>query len=248
VQFHGSIVEMVERFPGLLNPPGIAITVLAAPMRTQGGFAGHLCVRRYAALPFGPREIAVLETFADQAVIALENSRLFNELQERNREVTEALEQQAGMAEVLRVIGSNPTDLSAVFRSLAETLKRLVSAKIGFVGYLGGGTWRAWSSALDRFSEVPAIEVPDVATVPNVAARESRSIHVWGAITEWESEYPDAAAFHRSLRHTEAATAAIGARSRCSYATSGASRRSPRRPNQRTSWPSWPNSMTPLGH
>ena len=84
VQFHGPVPEMVRRFPATLNVPEGGLTVLASPMRAASGFVGHLCVRRYADSPFSEREIELLETFADQAVIAIENARLFNELQETN--------------------------------------------------------------------------------------------------------------------------------------------------------------------
>jgi signal transduction histidine kinase len=74
---------------------------------------------------FPESQVALLQTFADQAVIAIENVRLFTELQTRNRDVTEALDQQTATAEILRVISSSPTDVQPVFETIASSAVRL---------------------------------------------------------------------------------------------------------------------------
>ena len=88
-------------------------TFLATPLRQQGEFIGSLNSRRNEVLPFTPAQIKLMETFADQAVIAIENVRLFQELEARNRDLTEALEQQTATSEILRVIASSPDRRSA---------------------------------------------------------------------------------------------------------------------------------------
>jgi two-component system, NtrC family, sensor kinase len=88
-------------------------TFLAAPLRLQEEFIGTLDARRIEVRPFTPAQIKLLETFADQAVIAIENVRLFNELEDRNRQLTESLEQQTATSEILGVIASSSDGYSA---------------------------------------------------------------------------------------------------------------------------------------
>ena len=91
--------------------------------------------------PFTDGQIALLETFADQAVIAIENARLFEELEQRNRELTEALEQQTATAEVLRVIASSPTDLQAVLEPSSRARCAACDAQIGGICGSQDGRW-----------------------------------------------------------------------------------------------------------
>ena len=92
-------------------------TFLAVPLRQQGELIGTLNARRTEVRPFTPAQIKLLETFADQAVIAIENVRLFQELKE-------SLEQQTATSEILGVIASSPTDIQPVLDVVAENAAR----------------------------------------------------------------------------------------------------------------------------
>ena len=117
-------------------------TFLAAPLRLHGEFIGTLHARRIEVRPFTPVQIKLLETFANQAVIALENVRLFNELETRNRELTEALEQQTATSEILGVIASSPTDVQPVLDTVAASAARLCDANDAQIGLAEGDTFK----------------------------------------------------------------------------------------------------------
>jgi signal transduction histidine kinase/CheY-like chemotaxis protein len=95
-------------------------TVLAVPMCRDDRLLGVISIWRREVRPFSEKQIKLLETFADQAVIAIENVRLFQELQARNRELTESLDQQTATAEILRVISRSPTDALPVFETIVR--------------------------------------------------------------------------------------------------------------------------------
>ena len=98
------------------------------PMLREGSSIGAIIVGRTTVGPFNPTQLSLLQTFADQAVIAVQNVRLFRELEEKNRTITEALEQQTATAEILRVISSSPTDVQPVLDAVAENAARVCGA------------------------------------------------------------------------------------------------------------------------
>src|SRR5262245_15924248 len=99
-------------------------------------------LRRAEVHPFTDKQIALLQTFADQAVIAIENVRLFKELEASNRDLTEALEQQTATADILRVISSSPTSLEPVLQAVAECAARLCAANDAQIFRIEGGLLR----------------------------------------------------------------------------------------------------------
>jgi two-component system, NtrC family, sensor kinase len=157
-------------------------TFLAAPLRQQGELIGLLSARRNEARPFTPAQIKLLETFADQAVIAIENVRLFQELKE-------SLEQQTATSEILGVIASSPTDIQPVLDVVAENAARLCDAKDAVISRLDGET-------LKQVAQYGAIPIP----VPNRINRNSpvgraivdrKTTHVHDLAAEIETEYPE---------------------------------------------------------
>jgi len=123
--------------PVLARAAGIVSSV-ATPLIREGQAIGVLMALRSDPRPFTDTDLAQLSNFADQAVIAIENTRLLNELRQRTDDLSEALEQQTATSEVLQVISSSPGELGPVFEAMLANATRLCEAKFGTL-YLSEG-------------------------------------------------------------------------------------------------------------
>src|SRR5262249_264016 len=106
-------------------------TILSVPLMREGIAIGAIVLRRIEACLFSERQIALLQTFADQAGIGTENPRLVEAEQQRTHELSEALEQQTATSEVLQVISSSPGELEPVFQTMLQNAARHCEAKFG---------------------------------------------------------------------------------------------------------------------
>jgi GAF domain-containing protein len=116
-------------------------TILGVPLIREGHALGTILVRRTEVRPFEDKHIALLKTFADQAAIAIENTRLLNELRERTDDLSEALEQQTATSDVLRVISSSPSELTPVFQTMLANATRLCEANFGTLNLYENGSF-----------------------------------------------------------------------------------------------------------
>jgi GAF domain-containing protein len=170
-------------------------TILATPLLREGASVGAIMIRRTEVRPFAEKQIKLLETFADQAVIAIENVRLFQELQARNRDLTEALEQQTATSEILRVIASSPTDLQPVFQTILDNGVRLCEAQNGAVFRFDGEVFRAvvWkniSPALSSFVQNTPIPPGRESALRRVGL-EKRPVHIPDMLADPECIVPE---------------------------------------------------------
>jgi GAF domain-containing protein len=123
-----------------------ARTTLAVPMLKEGELIGAINIYRQEVQPFTDKQVELLENFAAQAVIAIENTRLLNELRQRTDDLSESLEQQTATSEVLKVISSSPGELEPVFSKMLENAVRICEAKFGIMFGFNNGAFRALSS------------------------------------------------------------------------------------------------------
>ncbi len=151
-------------FPDLADKPDLpedkrtavreagGVTVLYAPMLLEDQGVGSIVVSRMPARPFSEKEIALAQSFADQAAIAIQNARMFDEVQARTREVEEALAQQAATADVLKVISRSAFDLDVVFDALLASAVSLFGSRGGTICVRDGDVFRYRAVAEGRGS------------------------------------------------------------------------------------------------
>jgi GAF domain-containing protein len=116
-------------------------TALGVPLMREGSSIGVIVLSRSVVKPFTDKQIELVTTFADQAAIAIENTRLFEAEQQRTRELSEALEQQTATSEVLKVISSSPGELEPVFQAMLENATRICEAELGVLYQFDGGAF-----------------------------------------------------------------------------------------------------------
>jgi GAF domain-containing protein len=168
---------------------------LMVPMLRQETALGVIALVWQEARELPPDQLTLLETFADQAVIAIENARLFRELEVRNRDLTEALDQQTATSEILRVISSSPTDVQPVLDAVAESAARLCGATDALIHLVEGETMRlvAHFGAL-RYAATSETRPISPGSHSGRAILEHRVIHVDDMLDEQSrAQYPDVA-------------------------------------------------------
>ena len=170
-------------------------TFLSTPLLREGIPIGLINVRRMEVKPFTEKQMALIRTFADQAVIAIENVRLFKELQERNRDLTVALEQQTATSEILSVIASSPNNLQPVFQTILDNAVRLCEAQNGAVFRFDGEVFRAVASnnispALQAYIENTPIRPGRESALRRVGL-EKRAVHIPDMLSDPECIVPE---------------------------------------------------------
>ncbi len=185
---------------------------MATPLGRAEPIAGALVIVRNQVRPFDSTEMATLEAFAAQAAIAIETARAQRELAQRNREVTEALETQTVMAQVLEIIAASPSDLDAVLPQLAGAAARLCGADTVVVSHgAKGATARFWKTGVGNASAPASGRGRGVPGARAIAT--NAPVRVAGPIDTWEDDYPDTASMLRASGYSQAAFLAVPLRS-----------------------------------
>ena len=187
------------RLDSLAQTVGYRSTV-SVPILRDNSPIGAISVSSTEPSRFSERQIAMLQTFADQAVIAIENVRLFKELEERNKALTEALEQQTATSEILRVISSSPTDVQPVLDVIVERAAILCAANDAIIMRVDGEMLRIvahFGRVFERDDEVPVPIREDVISGRAVLRRQT--IHVPDLFADAASEFAGSRDFAKWL-------------------------------------------------
>jgi GAF domain-containing protein/anti-sigma regulatory factor (Ser/Thr protein kinase) len=172
--------------------------LLGVPMLRDRTPIGAICVMRAQPGPFSPIQVKLLQTFADQAVIAIENTRLFEAEQASKRELQESLEYQTATSEVLNVISRSPTELQPVLDAIAATAARLCESMDATVWRVAGGRVKV----VAQFGSPTSSDHPLTrGTVTGRAIVDRKTIHVHDLAAMVETEYPEAKEIQQRTGH-----------------------------------------------
>ena len=158
-------------------------------MLKEDQLVGAIAIYRQEVRPFTDKQIELVTNFAAQAVIAIENTRLLNELHQRTDDLSESLKQQTAMSEILRVISSSAIDVQPVFETIARSAVDLCGATYGMVFRYDGelitvaAHYNLDQAALDAYQQIWPMQ-PDNRTVTGQTILECKVIHVLGSSTE----------------------------------------------------------------
>src|SRR5881296_742301 len=175
-------------------------SVIAVPMLRDGRPIGVVTVSRAEPGAFAERQVELLKTFADQAVIAVETVRLFRGLEARNRELTETLDQQKGTAEILRIISTSPTELQRVLDAVVKSAAQLCGAYDAAIFQLDGESLRLAAHHGPLHPAIGLLIPVARGTVAGRSVLEQRAVHVADLPSEGK-EFPEGSAFARELGH-----------------------------------------------
>jgi len=200
--FSGGIDDWpAEDVFGLQHAKAAGLTEWAqinVPIVSSSVQGGAVIVRRNTARAFLPQHVSVLQHFAAQAVIAIHNAQMFDELQASHREISENLDRTTVMRNVLAIVAGAPSDLDATLPQIAEAALKLCACNICAVMMADGDQLRQWDTRRGHFST--PLDRQNPLGFGSIAIVENRIIEVVGEVDEWADQYPASAELVRQGR------------------------------------------------
>jgi len=195
ISFDGPVSQLEEIYPDtatIFHGLGVEFVALVfMPLADVTGPIGVIGLMRITPGNFSDAQLRILRTLADQAVVAIQNARLFNELSESNRTISENLDIQRVMGEVLSIVASAPTDLAMTLPKIASAAAQLCDADVGGgVLWIDGDTLVSCASVLEGLIRIPYAPTGPTGTTGQRAIREGREVEWQGTIEMMRDHYP----------------------------------------------------------